>query len=121
MRFVTTLGFFTIAISGLAHAGAALDDSSKPAPTTQGAPGEAATPVSPTVEEPFDKTEYGIDLRLRQVFLPQALIGAFINHAAGGASNTGIGFDLVRRRGNSEVQLGFEYEHVNLKEGTYIN
>jgi hypothetical protein len=49
------------------------------------------------------------------------MIELFVDRAAGGASNTGIGVDLVRRRGNLELQLGFEFEHVQPGEGVYIN
>src|SRR5512135_3019085 len=121
MRFVTGLGLLAVLVSGgTARAGAALDDSSKaPAPATTRTTDPAAAPDS--LETAPDKVEYGVDLRLRHVWLPQGLIGLFVNHAAGGASNNGIGVDLVRRRGNLELQLGFEFEHINLQEGVYVN
>jgi hypothetical protein len=65
--------------------------------------------------------EYGVDLRLRRVFVPNGLLELFVEHAGGGASNNGIGVDLVRRRGNLELQLGFEFEHVQPAEGVWIN
>ncbi|MGE5185354.1 MAG: hypothetical protein ACM31C_24995 [Acidobacteriota bacterium] len=107
--------------SGTAHAGAALDDNTKstPPPATTSTVDPNAAPTS--LETVGDKVEYGADLRIRQVFLPSGLIGLFVNRAAGGASNTGLGVDLVRRRGNLELQLGFEFEHINLQEGVYIN
>jgi len=117
MRLVTGLGLFTILVaSSTARAGAALDDSSK-SPTRTTDP--AAAPD--TLETTPEKVEYGVDLRLRHVWLPQGLMELFTSRAAGGAGNNGIGFDLVRRRGNVELQLGFEYEHVNLAEGVYID
>ena len=36
-------------------------------------------------------------------------------------SNFGFGVDLTRRRGNVELQLGFEYEHIKSAEGVWIN
>lgn len=118
MRFAS-LGLISIAIaatSGTARAqGAALD--STPAATP--APATTATTAEPPPDP--DKPEYGVDLRLRQVYLPSSLIGLFVARAAGGASNTGFGVDFVRRRGNLELQLGMEYEHINLQEGVYIN
>jgi hypothetical protein len=67
------------------------------------------------------KVEYGIDLRLRQVFVPTGLLELFVEKSAGGASNTGFGVDLVRRRGTLELQLGFEFEHIEVGEGAWIN
>ncbi len=122
MRFATSLGLFAVMVaSGTARAGAALDDNSNaatPPPTTRTTDPNAAPDSLQTVG---DKVEYGADLRVRQVFLPSGLIGLFVNRAAGGASNTGLGVDLVRRRGNLELQLGFEFEHIALQEGVYIN
>jgi hypothetical protein len=108
---------FTILVgSSTARAQAALDDSSK-SPTRTTDP--AAAPDTLTTAP--EKVDYGIDLRLRHVWLPQGLMELFTARAAGGASNNGIGVDFVRRRGNVELQLGFEYEHVNLAEGVYID
>ncbi len=70
------------------------------------------------MEEPV---QYGVGIRLREVFVPQGVLNLFLNHAAGGAQNTGIGGELIRRRGNTELTLGFEYEHVQPAEGIYIN
>jgi hypothetical protein len=121
MRFFTGLGLLAILV-GTARAGAALDDNSSsttPPPQTTRTTDPNAAPD--TMQTSKDKVEYGVDLRLRQVFLPQGLIGLFVARAAGGASNTGFGVDLIRRRGDLELQLGFEYEHINLQEGVYIN
>lgn len=115
MRFAT-LGLISLTISALgstARAGAS--DGATPTPTTDA----AARPDTPDLAT--DKVEWGFDVRLRQVFLPSSIIGLFVERAAGGASNTGYGFDLVRRHGTLELQLGFEFEHVNVAEGVYIN
>jgi hypothetical protein len=118
MRFVTTLTLLTIAATtGAAHAGAALDAPPPPPPTHTTDP--TASPDS--LVTAGEKIDYGIDLRLRSVHVPQALLNLFVERSAGGASNTGIGVDLVRRRGNLELQLGFEYEHINVGEGIWIN
>ncbi|HUJ60317.1 MAG TPA: hypothetical protein VLX92_17540 [Kofleriaceae bacterium] len=119
MRFATSLCLLTI--SSAALAGPALDeDASKPAPSPAATTAEPAPPPAPDGYD-ANQVEHGVDLRLREVFLPSAIMGLFVDRAAGGATNTGIGVDLVRRRGNLELQLGFEYEHINLKEGVYIN
>jgi hypothetical protein len=111
MRFATPSLLTLVLLSGSTVARA---DEATPKPTTDA----TARPDSP---ELADAVEYGVDIRFRQVFLPSGLLGVFVDQAAGGASNGGIGVDLVRRRGNVELQLGFEYEHINIKEGVYIN
>lgn len=67
-----------------------------------------------------DDVEYGVGLRLRSVWVPKAVLELFIQRAEG-AQNFGYGVDLTRRRGTSELQLGFEYERVNVGEGVWIN
>jgi hypothetical protein len=91
------------------------DDAAKPKPTTD----PTASPTSLETAEP--PLEYGADFRLRQVFVPSFILNLFVERHAGGASNTGFGLDLVRRRGNLELQLGFEYEKVEVGEGVWIN
>lgn len=116
MRFATSLTLLTVlgVAAGTAR-GQALDEEGKPKPTTDPA-------VAPTnVETKGPGLEYGVDLRLRQVFIPKGLVGLFVDRAAGGSSNTGFGVDLVRRRGDLELQLGFEYEHLEPHEGVWIN
>jgi hypothetical protein len=49
------------------------------------------------------------------------LINLFVERSAGGSSDTGFGFDLVRRRGNLELQLGFEHETISVAPGVWIN
>jgi len=123
MRLATAL--LVLSVSANSWAGAALDDDKKPAaqPNTDpaGAPAPAAatsdTPPAPLGEEPVS---YGIDLRLRNVRVPQGLLELFVSHAADGASNYGYGLDFIRRRGNLELQLGLEFEHINIGEGVYI-
>jgi hypothetical protein len=104
------------AATGSVWAGAALDDD-KSTPTRTTDP--TAAPDSLTTVE--DKVDYGIDIRLRSVYIPKALLELFVARAPGGSQNYGWGVDFVRRRGNLELQLGFEYEHVNAAEGVWIN
>lgn len=104
--------------AGSARAGAALDDDSHKA-------GVAGQPAALTAEEPVvaDTTpvEYGVGLRLRSVYIPKPILGLFLERAAGGSQNIGIGADITRRRGNTELQLGFEYEKITVGEGVWIN
>jgi hypothetical protein len=65
--------------------------------------------------------DYGVGLRARAVWLPKAVLDLFLDRAAGGAMNYGGGIDFTRRRGTTELQIGFEYEHVNVGEGVWIN
>lgn len=112
-------------------AGAALDDangsgsgsgsgSASAAGSTEGS-GSAAE-AAPTPEPaPGDKVHYGFDIGVREVFVPSGLLGLFLDHVPGGVSNTGGRLDLVRKRGNLELQLGFEYEKITPAAGVYVN
>jgi len=99
-------------LTGSAFAQAALDDTSSTAPAT---PDPAAASAVQNNE-----VEYGVGLRLRNVRIPQAELELFMETSPGGTSNFGVGVDLIRRRGNVELQLGFEFEHVTPPEGVYI-
>lgn len=113
MRFATSLTLLVFSTGG-ALAQPALDDAGKPQATVD----PTASPGTTLTAEP--EVEYGLDLRVRQVFVPSALLNLFVERHAGGASNTGYGVDLVRRRGDLELQLGFEYEKLEVKEGVWI-
>jgi len=66
------------------------------------------------------KVQFGIALRLRNVRLPQSLIETQVDVAAGGISQPGIGIELIRRRGNFELQLGLEYDKLDINDGLWI-
>jgi hypothetical protein len=74
--------------------------------------------VPTTVETPV---EYGVGLRIRNVRVPKAILELFVDRAAGGSSNLGLGVELVRRRGTVELVLGLEFEHLQVGEGVWIN
>jgi len=113
MRLSTRLIVLTGACaSGVAWAGPALEDDKKPTPTTD----QAVAPTTP-VE---DQVTYGGDFRLRDVILPESLMGLFVERAAGGTSHVGWGVDFVRRRGTVELQFGFEHEQIEPHEGVWI-
>lgn len=88
----------------------------------------AADPVSPDSNvstappEPEDPNavSYGVAIRLRNVRVPQSILELFVERAAGGASNFGYGIELIRRKGNVELQLGLEFEHLTVSEGVWI-
>lgn len=120
MRFATSLTLLTIvAVTGPAYAGAALDDDKKasaPAPTPTTDP--AASPDN--LATIADKVEYGVQLKVRSIYIPRGLLELFVDRAAGGTQNYGYGIDFVRRRDTVELHLGFEYEHINAAEGVWI-
>ncbi|MEO7095780.1 MAG: hypothetical protein ABI175_21150 [Polyangiales bacterium] len=99
-----------------AWAGPALDDAAAQPGAAATDPSVAANPP----EDPEKKVEYGLGVRLRNVRAPKAVIELFVDRSAGGASNAGFGVELIRRRGNTELQLGFEFEHISVGEGVWI-
>src|SRR3954464_15416405 len=52
------------------------------------------------------EVEYGLGVGLRSVWVPRSVLELFVDRSAGGAQNFGIGVDLTRRRGTTELQLG---------------
>jgi hypothetical protein len=84
-------------------------------------PGDPRCAVAGTVAVAGGDVEYGLGVRLRSVWIPKSVLQLFVTRAAGGAHNYGLGVDLSRRRGSTELQLGFEYEHVNVGQGVWIN
>jgi hypothetical protein len=114
----------TTVLTGSAHAGPALDDAAtkRPASTTD-EPDCAASPGDPRCPAPGDasEVEYGVGVRLRSVWVPKALLELFVERSAGGSQNFGFGVDLSRRRGSTELQIGLEYERINVGQGVWIN
>jgi opacity protein-like surface antigen len=85
--------------------------------------GEVAEPDAPMAEEvPVDPNavRHGVGLRLRYVFVPKGLIQLFMEEAAGGMGNPGFGLDYIRRKGNFEFSVGFEYDKLSGTEGYYV-
>jgi len=100
---------------GSAFAGPALDDEKAREHQPSQNPALEPTPAG------ADPVEYGVGLRGRSVWVPKAILELFVDRAAGGAQNYGFGVDFTRRRGTSELQLGFEFEHINVGQGVWIN
>lgn len=111
-QFIATSVTLAAVATGAAWAGPALDESSPPPPPAPGSSAEV-TPVGNAVE-------YGAAFRLRSVRVPRAILELFVERAADGASNIGYGIELVRRRGTSELQLGFEFERIAVGQGVWI-
>ncbi|MBX3154545.1 MAG: hypothetical protein KF773_01000 [Deltaproteobacteria bacterium] len=99
---------------GSALAGPALDDGKSASPNTD-------STLTPPGMAPDKEVEYGIGIRVRNVRVPKGELELFLERAGDtGASNLGFGIDLTRRRGNVELQLGIEFEHINPGEGVWI-
>ena len=98
---------------GSAAAGPALDDDK--------AKEHPAPPEPDSTVSSFEAIEYGVGVRLRSVWVPKAVLELFVDRAADGAHNYGVGVDLTRRHGTTELQLGFEYERINVGQGVWIN
>jgi hypothetical protein len=145
MRFVSpALCLVLLVGTGLprpAVAGPALDDD-KAKPTTAPVPAKEPSAPSAEPEEPEpdcskpgdprcaglgvaaasgEEVEYGVGVRLRSVWVPRSVLELFVTRSAGGAHNYGLGVDLTRRHGSTELQLGFEFEHINIGQGVWIN
>lgn len=99
---------------GSASAGPALDDASAQPPPAAAEAAGSAPDTGPPVE-------YGVGVRLRSVWVPKAILELFLERSAGGAQNFGFGIDLTRRRGTTELQLGMEWESVNVGQGVWID
>jgi hypothetical protein len=110
---------------GSAVAGPALDDDkakrSSLAPVDEVDCSKVVSDPRCPAAGPVDEVEYGVGVRLRSVWVPKAVLELFVTRAADGAQNYGLGVDLTRRRGTTELQLGFEYERVTVGEGVWIN
>ena len=63
---------------------------------------------------------YGAGLRLRQVWVPKSILELGVAHAPGGVFKTGVGLDAVRKKGNTEIVFGFEYESLSPPNGFYV-
>jgi len=116
----------TAVVTRSAFAGPALaGDEAHPSAAAAPEPDCGRTPDDPRCSAApppeIEEVEFGIGVRLRSVWLPRSVLELFLSRAAGGAQNYGIGVDLTRRHGTTELQLGFEYEHVNVGQGVWIN
>lgn len=106
---------WVVAITGVAHAD---DTAAAPAGGTPAGSSSSSEAASQIFEK--NEVQYGVGIRLRNVRGPKGLIGLFVERAPGGISELGYGIDLIRRRGNTELQLGFELEHLQPAEGVWI-
>ena len=119
-RLVTSVASVFLLGLGLFQAGdaraQALDEDPVEEDDTESAESTPSTLVAPAAEKPH----IGVGLRLRGVSVPEGLLELFVEDAAQGVSNFGIGLELSRRRGNFEVQFGVEYEKLDVGKGLWV-
>lgn len=101
------------AAPGIAAAQVALDDEEEAPPPE--------TPTEPESVTDPNKTSIGAGLRIRQVFVPRGLIELFVERAEGGSNQTGLGLEVIRRKGNFEVQFGLEWDNIFIDSGFWID
>jgi hypothetical protein len=107
MAYVTSVLVLLIA-GGVAHAQAALDDD------------DNTKPAASASQSGEPEAKVGFNVGWRHVWVPKSIIELFVDKAPGGASNDGIRFELSRRKGDFEVQLGFEYESISVVDGIWV-
>jgi hypothetical protein len=123
MRFASAVIAFAL-VSSTAWAGPALDDST-PASSGSASTDAMATPAAPppsagTGVSADDDIHYGVDIRLRSMYVPTWLLNAFLTRAFG-ANNFGYGIDVIRRHGDLELAIGLEHEQITVGQGVWIN
>jgi hypothetical protein len=82
---------------------------------------EGAPPPPPPEAVATEKARIGLGIRMRNVRIPRSLLEVFVERAAGGSSNLGLGLELLRRKGNFEFQFGVEYEKIFITAGQWID
>src|SRR5688572_23479932 len=107
-RLAQLIGVIVTLTGGTAWAQAALDET--PPSSSEPPAGDVSTSgTSSEVVDPDKVVSYGVGIRLRNMWIPQGLIDMFVERSGGGASNLGFGVEAIRRRGNLELQLAFEF------------
>ncbi len=100
-------------------------------PNTALAQGVVLDDDEPEVKDPMEgadsslieapKADWGVGIRLRNVFIPEGLIEFFVEDAPGGISHFGFGLEGVRRKGDLEMSFGIEYESLNGDDGLWLD
>jgi hypothetical protein len=137
--FVTVAGLHVIAGDARAQGGDGAPDPAAGEPATPPDP-DAAAPVAPPpdtttttddadaqpsltpgVVEEKAEARFGAGIRIRSVHIPRFLLELFVEKAATSVSGVGIGLELYRRKGDFELQVGFEYEGLSGSDGIWID
>jgi hypothetical protein len=56
-------------------------------------------------------SQLGIGAKFRYVFVPESVMNLFFQHSVG-MSSVGFGADFIRRKGNFDIDISFEYETI---------
>lgn len=80
-----------------------------------------AQPAPVVTPAPEAQRRLGVGVRLRQVFVPRGLIELFVERAESGVSGIGFGLELVGKKKEFELQVGFEYEGLDGDPGIWID
>lgn len=71
-------------------------------------------------DEKKDDARLGFGVRMRYIHVPKQAIELFVERSAGSGSHPGIGFELIREKGDMALTIGFEYESIAPRNGIYI-
>lgn len=71
-------------------------------------------------EKKGDDAKLGFGVRARYIHIPKQLLELFVERSAGSGSHPGIGFELIREKGDMAFTIGFEYESIAPRNGIYI-
>lgn len=72
-----------------------------------------------TVVADETKTKLGVGARVRYVFMPEAMLDLFLDHATG-MSAFGFGIEVVRRKADFDIVFGLEYDSIAPENGLYL-
>jgi hypothetical protein len=87
------------------------------APDSDGQPA-----LTPGVVKATEEARFGVGIRLRTVQIPAGLIEVFgVKKVSTSVSGVGVGLELYRRKGDFELQVGFEYEGLHGDDGYWID
>lgn len=67
-----------------------------------------------------DDSKLGFGVRTRYIHVPKQALELFVERSAGSGSHPGIGFELIREKGDMAFTVGFEYESIAPRDGIYI-
>jgi hypothetical protein len=67
-----------------------------------------------------EESSWGFSAKVRVWRLSKRVQKLFVEDSPGPATDRGAGFDFVRRRGSLELNIGFGYDRLTLKDGYYV-
>jgi hypothetical protein len=64
-------------------------------------------------------SKWGIGVRVRDVFMPTAVLNLFLDHSTP-MNQAGFGGEIVRRKGDFDVVIALEYDSIQPSNGLYL-